>query len=265
MTGILQRILDAKSEEVVARAGRVPLHRMRAQAEGLDATRGFLDALGSARKDGRPGVIAEIKKASPSKGLLRDDFNVADIAESLFLGGATCLSVLTDETFFHGSLDNVDLARRACRLPVLRKDFIVDPWQVYESRVAGADALLLIVAALGDPMLRDLCELAKDLDLDVLVEVHTADELERALALPAALAPLIGINNRDLVTFETSLDTTLTLAKMMPSDRLLVTESGVHAREDVQRLREAGVAGFLVGEAFMRAPDPGARLREMFA
>ncbi|HEX7046474.1 MAG TPA: indole-3-glycerol phosphate synthase TrpC [Gammaproteobacteria bacterium] len=261
---ILRGILDAKSEEIVAGAKRVPLNEMRARAENGDATRGFAAALGAARNENRPGVIAEIKKASPSKGVfvLRDDFDVAGIAESYFLGGAACLSVLTDEKFFQGHIGNLELARRACRLPALRKDFIIDPWQVHESRVAGADAILLIVAALGDAMMQELCALAIDLDMDVLVEVHTADELERALALPT---PLIGVNNRDLKTFETSLDTTLELVKVMPEDRLLVTESGVHTRDDVMRLREAGVAGFLVGEAFMRAPDPGARLREMFA
>lgn len=259
---MLKKILAAKSEEVVARASATPLREMRARAEGLAATRAFAAALARARAEDRPGVIAEIKKASPSKGVLRDDFDVAGIAESYFLGGAACLSVLTDEQFFQGKLENIDIARRACRLPVLRKDFIIDTWQVFESRVAGADAILLIVAALGDALMQELCGLALELELDVLLEVHTEEELERALALPT---PLIGVNNRNLETFETSLDTTLQLQKSLPSDRLLVTESGIQTREDVTRLRDAGVPAFLIGEAFMRADDPGARLRELFA
>lgn len=258
---ILQRILARKSEEIVARSTAVSLREMRARAEDLDATRGFANALETARDEGRLGVIAEIKKASPSKGVLREDFDVAQIAESYHLGGAVCLSVLTDEHFFQGRLDHLDRARRACPLPVLRKDFVIDPWQVYESRVASADAILLIVAALGDAILQELCELALDLQLDVLVEVHTAEELERALRLRT---PLIGVNNRDLRTFETSLDTTLQLRSRLPDDRVLVTESGIHARADVERLRAAGVPAFLVGEAFMRAVDPGAQLRELF-
>lgn len=259
---MLKKILAAKSEEVVARASATPLREMRARAEGLPATRGFAAALAAARAEDRPGVIAEIKKASPSKGVLREEFDVAGIAESYFLGGAACLSVLTDEPFFQGKLENVDIARRACRLPALRKDFIIDTWQVFESRVAGADAILLIVAALGDALMQELCGLALELDLDVLVEVHTEEELERALALPT---PLVGVNNRNLETFETSLDTTLQLHSQLPADRLLITESGIQTREDVSRLRAAGVPAFLVGEAFMRADDPGARLRELFA
>lgn len=259
--GILQKILATKSEEVIAGAERVPLREMRRKAEDLRSTRGFANAMHSAREQGRPGVIAEIKKASPSKGVLREAFDVADIASSYFQGGATCLSVLTDERYFQGHLDNIAIARSACPLPVLRKDFLIDPWQVYESRIAGADAILLIVAALGDALMQELCELALDLELDVLVEVHDANEMERALRLPTSL---IGVNNRNLATFETTLETTLQLMDKVSPERLLVTESGIQERHDVERLRKAGVPGFLVGEVFMRAPDPGARIKELF-
>ena len=209
----------------------------------------------------RAGIIAEIKKASPSKGVLREDFDVAEIAKSYAKAGASCLSVLTDEQYFQGHLDNLRLAREACELPLLRKDFIVDAWQVYEARLAGADAILLIVAALGDNQMGELCALAQGLEMDVLVEVHDGDELERALRLPT---PLLGINNRDLRSFETSLDTTLGLLQEIPDDRLVITESGIHTVDDAQRMRTAGVNGFLVGEAFMRAEDPGERMRELF-
>lgn len=262
MSGILQRILATKSEEIIAGAERRPLRELRKQAEDQPPPRNFAEALFAAGEVGSAAVIAEIKKASPSKGVLREYFDVTDIAASYAKGGATCLSVLTDEQYFQGHLDNIALAKHACTLPVLRKDFIIDPWQVFEARVAGADAILLIVAALGDATMQELCGLAMDLDMDVLVEVHDEAELERALHLPT---PLIGVNNRNLSTFETSLDTTLRLIEKIPTDRLLITESGVHTREDVARLRAAGVPGFLVGEAFMRAPDPGARLQELFA
>ncbi len=202
-------------------------------------------------------MIAEIKKASPSKGLLRADFRPADIAQSYERHGATCLSVLTDEDFFQGSDEYLQQARAACALPVLRKDFTMDAYQVYEARALGADAILLIVAALGDTPLRELAELAAELGMDVLVEVHDAAELERALALPT---PLIGINNRDLRTFHTSLETTLDLLGKIPADRVVVTESGIHAPADVARMRARGVNVFLVGEAFMKADDPGGKL-----
>jgi indole-3-glycerol phosphate synthase len=206
-------------------------------------------------------VIAEIKKASPSKGLLRADFRPADIAQSYERHGATCLSVLTDEEFFQGCDEYLQQARAACALPVLRKDFTMDAYQVYEARALGADAILLIVAALGDTQLRKLTELAAELGMDALVEVHDAAELERALALPT---PLIGINNRDLRTFHTSLETTLNLLGEIPADRVVVTESGIHAPADVARLRARGVNVFLVGEAFMKADNPGGKLQELF-
>ena len=210
---------------------------------------------------GGAAVIAEVKKASPSKGLLRDPFDPAAIARSYAAGGATCLSVLTDEHFFQGSDDALREARAACALPVLRKDFTIDPYQVYEARVLGADCILLIVAALGDAQLNELAGLARHLDLDVLVEVHDAGELDRVRHMEGTL---LGINNRNLRTFETRLETTLSLLAAVPEGRLVVTESGIHTREDVARMRAGGVHAFLVGEAFMRAPEPGERLRELF-
>jgi indole-3-glycerol phosphate synthase len=210
---------------------------------------------------GDAAVIAEIKKASPSRGVLRAQFDPAAIATDYARGGAACLSVLTDVDFFQGSDDYLQQARAACRLPVLRKDFVIDPYQVYEARALGADCILLIVAALDDAALSDLLLLAGELQLDALVEVHDAEEMRRALATPATL---IGVNNRNLRTFETSLDTTFDLMKGFPSDRLLVTESGVHTRADVDTLRRHGVHAFLVGEAFMKAADPGEKLSELF-
>jgi indole-3-glycerol phosphate synthase len=207
-------------------------------------------------------VIAEIKKASPSKGVIRADFRPAEIAASYAQGGAACLSVLTDMDFFQGSDDYLQQARAACRLPALRKDFLIDAWQVFESRVLGADCVLLIVAALSEGQLQEYAGLAAELGLDVLVEVHDEDELQRALRVPA---PLLGINNRSLRSFEVSLDTTLRLRDAVPADRLLVTESGIHTPEDVHRMRQHGVQAFLVGEAFMRAADPGAELARLFA
>jgi indole-3-glycerol phosphate synthase len=211
---------------------------------------------------GLPAVIAEIKKASPSKGVIRPEFDPAAIAKSYAKGGAACLSVLTDKDFFHGSEEFLRQARDACALPVLRKDFVIDPYQVYEARAIGADCILLIVAALGDAALLELSLLAAELDLDVLCEVHDAEELERALALPV---PLVGVNNRNLRTFETSLDTSLELQELMEYDRIMVTESGIRTAEDVAMLREAGINAFLVGEAFMRAENPGRELQRLFA
>lgn len=259
---ILRKILATKREEIVAAAEKKPLHELHAQLEGLPPTRGFQAALADRIDSRQPGIIAEIKKASPSKGVLRENFDVAEIARSYAAHGATCLSVLTDAEYFQGALGNLALARNACELPLLRKDFIIDAYQVLEARLAGADAILLIVAALGDAQMFDLATLAASLDMDVLIEVHDAEELDRALQLPIRL---IGINNRNLRNFETSLDTTIDLLQQVPGDRLLVTESGIHTPADVARMRGAGVHGFLVGEAFMRAGEPGVRLQELFA
>lgn len=257
----LTRILTRKAEEVATRSAAVPLAELAARVADLPPTRGFAAALEARIEAGAPAVIAEIKKASPSQGVIRADFQPAAIAASYEAAGAACLSVLTDVDFFQGADAYLRAARAACALPVLRKDFTLAPYQVYEARVLGADCILLIVAALDDAALLELALLAAGLDLDVLVEVHDAGELERALAIPA---PLVGINNRNLRSFETSLDTTLRLAPGVDAGRLVVTESGIHAPEDVARLRAAGIHAFLVGEAFMRAPDPGAELRRLF-
>lgn len=258
---ILKTILRRKAEEVAERTQRAPLSVVREQAGEAAEARGFTRALRAKVEAGDAAVIAEIKKASPSKGVLREQFDPPAIAMSYEKGGAACLSVLTDMDFFQGADAYLQQARAACGLPVLRKDFVIDPYQVYEARALGADCILLIVAALEDGLLRELLALAGELQLDVLVEVHDAAEMERALATPASL---IGVNNRDLRTFETSLQTTLDLMKNFPDERLLVTESGIHTRDDVRRLREHGVHTFLVGEAFMKAEDPGERLRELF-
>ncbi len=257
----LQRILAHKAREIVERAERLPLRALSRQVEGAPAARGFADALLARREARQTAVIAEIKRASPSRGLLASRFDAAAIARSYERGGAACLSVLTDAEFFQGADEHLQAARAACSLPVLRKDFTLDAYQVYEARVLGADCILLIVAALGDTQMRELAELARELGLDVLVEVHDEEELERALSLPT---PLIGINNRDLRSFKVSLQTTLTLAPRVPADRLVVTESGIQSADDVALLRAHGVQSFLVGEAFMRAPDPGVKLRELF-
>jgi indole-3-glycerol phosphate synthase len=259
---ILQRILARKAGEVAERAARVPLAEIIARAAAMPPPRGFAATLQARIAAGGAGVIAEVKKASPSKGVIRPDFDPAAIARSYEAGGAACLSVLTDVDFFQGHDDYLLQARAACSLPVLRKDFIVHPYQVHEARALGADCVLLIVAALQDAPLMHLAELAMSLDMDVLVEVHDLDELERALPVPA---PLLGINNRSLRTFEVSLANTLDLRGAVPGDRVLVTESGIHTREDVATMRAAGVHAFLVGEAFMRAPDPGAELARLFA
>jgi indole-3-glycerol phosphate synthase len=259
---ILQRILARKREEVAERTAHVSLDELTARCRDLPDPRGFADALEAKIGAGQAAVIAEIKKASPSKGVIRPDFHPAEIAASYERGGAACLSVLTDIDFFQGADAYLQQARAACALPVLRKDFTVDPYQVFEARALGADAILLIVAALDDAQLLDLALLATELDLDVLVEAHDADELERALALPT---PLVGINNRDLRSFEVSLDTTLKLADRVGEGRLLITESGILVPADVARMRENGVHAFLVGEAFMRADEPGTELARLFA
>ncbi len=261
MSDILNKIVAVKREEVAAAIKRKPLAAMRFDAESRVLTRDFVGALRAKISAGKPAVIAEIKKASPSKGVLRADFIPADIAQSYAEYGAACLSVLTDKDFFQGSIDYLKQARASCSLPVLRKDFIIDPYQVYESRVMGADCILLIAACLDDAQMKALEALALSLDMAVLVEVHDRAELDRALQLKT---PLLGINNRNLQTFEVSLDTTLGLVKDVPADRLLVTESGITTAADVARLREAKVNAFLVGEAFMRAEDPGVALAGLF-
>ncbi len=257
----LQRILARKCEEIMERAQRLPLKTLSERVQAASEPRGFAAALQREIEAGRPAVIAEIKKASPSKGLLRGNFHPAQIARSYAEHGATCLSVLTDAEFFQGSDDFLVQARAACALPVLRKDFFLDPYQVYEARVLGADCILLIVAALGDAQLLELNALARELHLDVLVEVHDGTELERALTLNT---PLIGINNRNLRTFKTRLQTTVELLGQVPHDRLVVTESGIHTPADVAMLRQHGVHAFLIGEAFMKADDPGVKLERLF-
>lgn len=262
MSDVLQRILARKAEEVAERSRERPLEAVREAAMAAGEVRGFAQALRAKRTHDLPAVIAEVKKASPSKGVIRADFDPAAIARSYEAGGAACLSVLTDVDYFQGSDAYLQQARAACALPVLRKDFTVDPYQVYEARALGADCILLIVAALDDRNLAELTNLALELGMDVLVEVHDLDELERALQVPA---PMLGINNRNLRTFDVSIDTTLALREAVPADRILVTESGIATRDDVARMREAGVHAFLVGEALMRQRDPGAALRELFA
>ena len=265
MSDILDKIVAVKREEIAAAVHRKPLSAMRADAESRVLTRDFIAALRRKIAAGQSAVIAEIKKASPSKGVLREDFIPADIAQSYAEGdgktSAACLSVLTDRQFFQGEPDFLKQARASCELPVLRKDFMVDSYQVYESRVMGADCILLIAACLDDARMAELEAIARSLDMAVLVEVHDGEELQRALKLRT---PLIGINNRNLRSFEVSLETTLALRKDVPADRLLVTESGIGTPDDVKRMRDAGVDAFLVGEAFMRASDPGRALAELF-
>ena len=258
---VLLRIIRHKAREVSERAERTPLRVLGERAEAQAAPRGFAAALRARIAAGEPAVVAELKKASPSKGVLREDFDPDAIARGYAAGGAAALSVLTDESFFQGADRHLVEARSSSGLPVLRKDFVIDAYQVYEARALGADCILLIVAALGDAQLNELAALAVHLGMDVLVEVHDAAELERA----AHLEPLLlGINNRDLRTFDTTLDTTLDLLDRIPAGRTVITESGIHTRGDVARMRAAGVHGFLVGEAFMRAERPGAKLRELF-
>lgn len=254
---ILERILEVKRAEIAAARERVALAELESRARSMPASRDFVGAL-RARK---PAVIAEIKKASPSRGVLRADFDPAAIARSYAAAGAACISVLTDREFFQGSAEHLAAARAACALPALRKDFVVEPYQVYESRALGADCVLLIAACLPGGEMKELERVAGALGMAVLVEVHDAQELKTALELRT---PLIGINNRNLKTFETRLETTLELLPRIPADRLVVTESGIRSPDDVSRLRKAGVSAFLVGEAFMRAADPGAELAKLF-
>ena len=258
---ILKKIIERKYQEVAERSARVPLASLREQRADAPEVRGFAAALFNTAAAGKPAVIAEVKKASPSKGVIREDFDPAQIAASYERGGASCLSVLTDVDFFQGADRYLMEARNACSLPVLRKDFTVDPYQIHEARVLGADCILLIAAALDEKTLRELHDLALEIGLDVLLEVHDARELELALALSS---PLIGINNRDLHTFNTTLDTTYSLLDRIPEDRLVVTESGIHTRADVEAMLAHQVSAFLVGEAFMRAADPGAELARLF-
>ena len=261
MSDILNKIIAVKRQEVAAAVKRKPLAVIREDAESRVLTRDFVAAIRAKQSAGKAAVIAEIKKASPSKGVIRADFIPADIAQSYAEFGAACLSVLTDSQFFLGQVDHLKQARASCSLPVLRKDFMIDAYQVYESRVMGADCILLIAACLDDARMKTLEALAFSLDMAVLVEVHDAGELERALKLRT---PLIGINNRNLKTFEVSLETTVALAAKVPAGRIVVTESGIATAADVQRMRDAKVNAFLVGEAFMRAEDPGVALAGLF-
>ena len=265
MSDILNKIVAVKREEVAAGLKKKSLTAMRADAESRVLTRDFVGALRRKIAAGQPAVIAEVKKASPSKGVLRADFVPADIAQSYAQGdgslSAACLSVLTDRQYFQGGVDDLKQARASCDLPVLRKDFMVDVYQIYQARAIGADCILLIAACLDDEQMAEMEAVAVSLDMAVLVEVHDPAEMARALKLKT---PLIGVNNRNLHTFEVALETTMALQKEVPANRLLVTESGIQTREDVLRLRQAGVQAFLVGEAFMRAPEPGLALANLF-
>lgn len=258
---ILNKINARKREEIAADLAKVPLTAMQQQAAAADAPRGFVAAMQAKLAAGQSAVIAEIKKASPSKGILRDPFDPVAIAQSYQVHGAACLSVLTDVDFFQGSMGYLQQARGATDLPVIRKDFIIDPYQVYQARAIGADCILLIAASLSDQAMAELNELAQSLGMDVLIEVHDGKELERALNIPL---PLIGINNRNLHTFEVSLQTTLDLLTQIPEDRIIVTESGILSVEDVALMRQHKVNSFLVGEAFMRATEPGEALQNLF-
>ena len=262
---ILHTILQRKQIEVAERSALVSQATLAQLATQADAPRGFVAAMRAKVANGEAAVIAEIKKASPSKGLLRADFRPAEIAQSYAQGGAACLSVLTDHDFFQGNEAYLQQARAACALPVIRKDFLIDAYQVYEARAIAADCILLIVSALDDAKLRELHDLARQLGMDVLVEVHDREEMHRALALTDDWShTLLGINNRSLRTFEVTLDTTLNMLDMLPAGAMLVTESGIHSRDDVALMRRHSVNAFLVGEAFMRADEPGAKLKELF-
>ncbi len=260
---ILKKIISRKAEEVAEARKTVPLEQLKAQLAAAPVVRSFVKALQKKLDEGKSAVIAEVKKASPSKGILREDFDPAEIGRDYAAHGAACLSVLTDRDFFQGAPEYLKAARRASGRPVLRKDFMIDPYQVYEARAMGADCILLIAACLTDAQLDELAALGKSLGMDVLVEVHNQAELERTLALQTPLE-MVGINNRNLHTFEVSLQTTLDLLPMIPDDRLVVTESGIMNPEDVALMRQHGVNTFLVGEAFMRAPSPGRALAKLF-
>ena len=261
MTDILQEILAVTVREVTTARARLPIGEMQARARDAAPARDFTAALRARVEKKQPAVIAEIKKASPSRGVIRQDFQPAEIAATYAAHGAACLSVLTDESFFQGSIDALKAARAACEIPVLRKDFLIDAYQLFETRAMGADAVLLIAAVLSDTRMQEFTAIARELGMAVLVEVHDAKELDRALQLDT---PLIGINNRNLATFETSLETTLGLRPRIPPERIVITESGISTREDVAVMRAADVHAFLVGEAFMRAEDPGQALVELF-
>ncbi len=258
---ILKKILATKAQEVEQRKQNVSLDMLKEIAASIEAPRGFYRALKANADAKKPAIIAEIKKASPSKGVIRENFKPVEIAQDYAMNGATCLSVLTDKEYFQGSEVYLQMVRERCPLPALRKDFMIDTYQVYEARALGADCILLIVAALEDEQMQELAETAGSLGMDVLVEVHDSNEMERALQLDT---PLIGVNNRNLRTFETRLETTLELLKQVPNERLLVTESGIHTKEDIQLMNEHGIYTFLVGEAFMRAQHPGQKMRELF-
>ncbi|MDH5388079.1 MAG: indole-3-glycerol phosphate synthase TrpC [Gammaproteobacteria bacterium] len=259
---ILKKILQRKHEEIAERSEKLALEDLKKYAEQASPVRGFIAAIESRLAENKSAVIAEIKKASPSKGILRENFNPSEIAKTYEANGATCLSILTDADFFQGSENFLKQARSVCSLPVIRKDFIIEPYQVYEARMINADCILLIVAALDDVMMKELLALAHELEMDVLMEVHDEQEMKRALATDAKL---IGINNRSLHTFETSLQTSLSMLDMVPDDRILVTESGIDTKEDVKLMRDNDIHVFLVGEAFMRAEDPGEKLAELFS
>ena len=258
---VLDKIMAHKAEEVAAAKRQFSMADVKAKAGDIEPARGFVNALQNSLSAGRSAVIAEVKKASPSKGIIRPDFHPAEIAENYQEYGASCLSVLTDEEFFKGSAEYFAQARQACTVPMLRKDFMLDDYQVFEARAMGADCILLIVAALEDGLMQDLAGRAQELGMDVLVEVHNHAELERGLALNM---PMIGINNRNLRNFETSLYTTIDLLREIPNDTIVVTESGIHSQQDVELMRENSVNTFLVGEAFMRAENPGEKLGELF-
>jgi len=259
---ILKTILAKKAEEVASRRLGMTIANLQDIAESVESPRGFYNALQDKVLVKKPAIIAEIKKASPSKGVIREDFQPVIIGQDYAMNGATCLSVLTDKDFFQGAEVYLQLVRERCPLPVLRKDFMIDPYQIFEARALGADCILLIVAALVDSQMQELADTATKLGMDVLVEVHNAEELQRALKLETKL---IGINNRNLRTFETDLQTTLELKKQIPSDRIIITESGIHNHEDVQLMLDHDIYAFLVGEAFMRAESPGQKMRELFS
>jgi indole-3-glycerol phosphate synthase len=259
---ILKTILTKKTEEVARRKLNMPISALQEIANSASSPRGFYHSLRSRADAHKPAIIAEIKKASPSQGVIRENFQPVEIAQDYAMNGASCLSVLTDKEFFQGSEANLQMVRDRCPLPVIRKDFMIDPYQIYESRALGADCVLLIAAALTDSVMQELNTLATSLGMDVLVEVHDAEEMQRALTLDTKL---IGINNRNLRTFQVSLQTTLELKNAVPADRLVVTESGIHTQEDVKLMLDNGIYTFLVGEAFMRAEHPGQKMRELFS